>query len=795
MAGNYKLQANGIIDILKKTLEFYKENYQHYLKIAFILIIPSVILFILPIKQFSIISLLINFILVVVFSFVAGILTKAICFNILGKQFAYKELFIWKKQNSNYSLLLASSVISFLVVGSEILFELVLKIEILKFMFLIPLVVLFLWFVIRLIFFVQCIVVEKCNVADSFKRSRKLTRQDWWKVFILSTLFMLPLGILLVFTHVIGFGIININVVILLLSIIGLVLLTPLSIIGITFLYFDLRTRKENYSIKVLKKELKKVNVQPKKLVLGENYIRKRNALFIVIGANIFLIVLKFLLADISGSVAIAASAWMSVENIFLTGAVLVSILISIRSDAVTKKLGIIENILAIIISIAVLIIEGNMFVKMFVGEGMKKMTGQGMAMNNLMNIPFVTIAAIFGAGICYFMSQYKIYIGKSCKSTSIEAAGRHCRLHIFMELAVIIGLFGAWIGLPKLNLLAAAFVLAYVIYTGFNILWKGFKGLTSGYPMEHACHVERNYKLIGIFTTLMLVLYFSTGIYIIKWNENGVLKRFGVEINEKVLPGLHYRLPWPIETVETVLMDEIQEFEVGPILLVAGDENIVKLNIGVHYNVKNASDYIFNTKEPIKLLKTNAETVARDIIGSRIIIGEDENRNYLLTNGKSEVEEQVISSLQDLMDKDTTGINIVDVQILALDVPDEVAESFRDIASAMTEKETYILEAEEYRNQIVTEAWGTAEAMINFSRGYKIGKINNAYGEASAYLMKLAEYVKNREITDIRLYLETMEKILPGVRKIFLDESVNKDIIDLLFIDENINSRVIGID
>ncbi len=366
--------------------------------------------------------------------------------------------------------------------------------------------------------------------------------------------------------------------------------------------------------------------------------------------------------------------------------------------------------------------------------------------------------------------------------------------MHVFMELAVIIGLIGAWIGLEKLNLLAAAFVLAYVIYTGFTILWRGYRGLTAGYPMEHACHIERNYKLIGSFIAAMLFLYMATGVYTVKWNEIGVVQQFGRE-TESVQPGIHYHLPWPIESVEKVKMDEVRELKTDPILLVAGDENIVKVRIGVHYGVTEASDYIFNVQEPDTLVLFNIETAIRHIVGRMRIIGEEENQLYLLSNGKAEVEETATQLLQQLLDKDRSGIKILNVQILALDPPDEVAEAFRDIASAMEEKQTYIHEAEDYRNQIVTEAGGKAAAMVSLAEGYRIRKINNAEGEAEAYLKKLSEYQNARRITDIRLYLETMEKILPGIKKVFVDQNIRKETTDLWLLNDKVKGKVVGLE
>ncbi|KKK95438.1 hypothetical protein LCGC14_2672810 [marine sediment metagenome] len=113
--------------------------------------------------------------------------------------------------------------------------------------------------------------------------------------------------------------------------------------------------------------------------------------------------------------------------------------------------------------------------------------------------------------------------------------------------------------------------------------------------------------------------------------------------------------------------------------------------------------------------------------------------------------------------------------------------------ASAMEEKQTYIFEAEEYSNQIITESWGKALAMVHLAEGYRAKKINNAEGEAAAYLKTLSEYQKAREITDIRLYLETMEKILPGVKKVFVYKNINKQTTDLWLLDDNVKGNVVG--
>ena len=792
----YELKRMGVLDILRATIKRYREDSAFFFKVITIFFAPIMFLSGLHLLQMKLLSLLANFLILTTLALAVEALVITICSYYLKEQLDIDELLKRIKRKGVFSTLAAGLLVSLPVVGFELAAFALLKTGAIGMIFLVSIAPLLLWILINWSLFVQVIIIERKSPFDSLRRSTELIRQNWWRVFCV----LMPFALVTVVPVWVAGGIAGwttgISAIALALSVLTIAFTVPACAIGTTLLYFDLRIKKEGFDKKALVQDFQTDPERVAKIVADENYIRKRNALYIILGANLFLIVLKFILAKVSGNVAIAASVWMSVENFFLTSFVLLGVVLSVRDERISKKFSLIENVIAIVISIAILFIAGNMFVKMFIqmAHSAERMSGHSMSMGGgLKYIPAVTIAAIFGAGICYFMSQYKIYIGKNCKSASIEAAGRHCRLHVYMELAVIIGLIGAWIGLPKLNLLAAAFVLAYVIYTGFTILWRGYRGLTAGYPLEHSCHIERNYRLIGGFTVVIVALYSATGIYTVGWNEIGVVKRFGREIEGSIQPGLHYQLPWPIETVQKVKMDEVREFKSDRILLLAGDENIVNIQVGVHYSVNDASDNIFNTQEPHRLLKYNTQKAVRDIVGARKIIGESDNFRYLLTDGKSEVEEVATRSLQALMDKDRSGIKVLSLQILNLEPPEEVAEAFRDIASAMEEKETYIHEAEEYRNQIVTEAEGNAAAMVILAKGYKAAKINRATGEAEAYRKKLLEYQKARKITDLRLYLETMEKILPGVKKVFVDSNIRTETTDLWLISDKVNGKVIG--
>ncbi|MFQ6067183.1 MAG: FtsH protease activity modulator HflK [bacterium] len=518
-----------------------------------------------------------------------------------------------------------------------------------------------------------------------------------------------------------------------------------------------------------------------------EDLFRKRNALIIVMMINVALIILIFSLAAVSGSMALIAAGWMSVENLFLTFGVFLGVVMSGKKEGFSKRIALMENLLALLISTFIFYIAIRMFVKVLSGPS---------AM--ISHIP-ATVAGVFaGASMCYFMARYKIYIGKSCSSPSIEAAGYHCRTHVFMWLAVAVGLIGYMVGLTTLNRLAVVLVLTIVISTGWMIFSRSYKSLTSGLPTEHICHLERSYKQIVGLGAVVLLLYFASGFYIVSWDQQGVIRRFGAWVGKKgaaqallyhrVRPGLGYHLPWPIESIEKVKVDEVKRLETEILLLLTGDENLVRVNVGTHYQIKDAASYIFNITQIKELIKYNLETAIRKIVGLKGV-------DYLLTVGKIEIEGEVKQWLQSLLDRDRSGVQVLSVQVLLLDPPEEVADAFRDVASAKEDMVAYINEAEAYRNQVVPEAIGKATAMIRRAEGYRIEKVNNARGESKRYLHQLKEYSKAREITDLRLYIETMERILPGVEKVVVAPEIEQETTDLWLFDKNLKGKIVGLE
>ena len=193
--------------------------------------------------------------------------------------------------------------------------------------------------------------------------------------------------------------------------------------------------------------------------------------------------------------------------------------------------------------------------------------------------------------------------------------------------------------------------------------------------------------------------------------------------------------------------------------LMLTGDQNIVDINLVVQYRISDSVAYLFNVRKPHKLVRNSAETVIRGIVGSRKI-------DEALTTGKAEIQVQAKDRIQRLLEKYRSGIQIVTVQLQDVHPPQQVAAAFKDVVSAREDKERMINEAQGYRNAIIPEARGKAAQIVRASEAYREQKIKEAEGDVDRFSSQLAEYKKAPSITRKRIYIETMEEVLPSVQK-----------------------------
>ena len=293
----------------------------------------------------------------------------------------------------------------------------------------------------------------------------------------------------------------------------------------------------------------------------------------------------------------------------------------------------------------------------------------------------------------------------------------------------------------------------------------------------------------MGVFPTIVIavVIWLLLGLYSVGPDEVGVVQRFG-EYNRVVGSGLNYHFPYPIETVKTPKVTEVKRIEIGfrtigknqyrtieqESLMLTGDENIVDAELIVQYKIKEPIDYLFNFIGPELTLREASEASLRTVIGRH-------NIDEALTSGKLMIQEETKELLQITLDKYETGVIVVAVQLQDVSPPKQVIDAFKDVASAKEDKNRMINEAEGYRNDIIPKARGEAQAMIREAEGFRESRIKRAEGDVAKFKAIVKEYVKAKDVTKERLYLEAMEEILPGIDKYIVPNGEDGNLLNLL--------------
>jgi modulator of FtsH protease HflK len=278
----------------------------------------------------------------------------------------------------------------------------------------------------------------------------------------------------------------------------------------------------------------------------------------------------------------------------------------------------------------------------------------------------------------------------------------------------------------------------------------------------------------------VILLLWSATGIYRVGPDELGVVMRFGA-YHETTVPGLHYHLPSPIESVETPKVTLVNRTEIGvageslrgsarqelpeEALMLTGDENIVDINVTVLWVIKNAQDYLFKIRNPGQAVKSAGEAAIREIVGRTPIAS-------VLAEGRGKVETDTQALLQSILDSYDAGVQITQVQLQKADPPREVIDSFRDVQRALTDRDRAKNEAEAYHNDVVPRARGEAEKIVQAAGAYQQQVVAGAQGDAQRFVSVLNAYRVSKDVTAERLYLETMEQVLKKVNKVLIDKT-----------------------
>jgi membrane protease subunit HflK len=291
----------------------------------------------------------------------------------------------------------------------------------------------------------------------------------------------------------------------------------------------------------------------------------------------------------------------------------------------------------------------------------------------------------------------------------------------------------------------------------------------------------------------LAAVVAFLAFTFRVNPDELGVVMRFG-KVERQEPPGLHFRLPYPIEEVRLPKVTRQNIIEIGmrtspgtrtgvrdvpeESLMLTGDENIVDVDFVVYWRIKDAQKYLFNIQNPDTTVKEVAESVMREIVGQS-------NIAPILTEARQKTEQAAQKLMQDVLDAYGSGIRIDQVQLQKVDPPSQVIDAFRDVQAARADNERLQNEAFAYAKRIVPEARGEAERILQAAKGYQQQAVAEAVGQTSRFLKVYEEYKKSPDVTRKRLYLETMERVLGGADKIIIDGKAAQGIVPFLPLDQ----------
>ena len=297
-----------------------------------------------------------------------------------------------------------------------------------------------------------------------------------------------------------------------------------------------------------------------------------------------------------------------------------------------------------------------------------------------------------------------------------------------------------------------------------------------SGMPLKTE---EMPWHIIPWVVGGIVLIWLATGLYIVEPGEVGIIQRFG-RITETREQGLHYHLPLPIETVTCPNIKEISRLEIGfrtvdpgppakfrevPLeaRMLARDENLIDINFTVQYQIRDPRLYLFHIRDQEKAIHDAAESTLCEIVGKNKI-------DDVLTVKKYQIQQEAQDTLQKILDLYQSGLRVVTVDLQNVHPPADVAEAFKSVVSARDDKNRLISEAHEYSNEELSKARMEATRMINEAEACRDEIVRRAEGDAARFLQNYAQYKGAEEVTRKRLYLETLEQILPKAQKYIVE-------------------------
>ena len=539
---------------------------------------------------------------------------------------------------------------------------------------------------------------------------------------------------------------------------------------------------------------------------------------------NIGLITFKFYLSRISGSASLNADAWHSISDLCVSAFVLAGLRVSSGGGkrAIINWRGF-EDMVALGVG-GFIVYTG---IRIF-GESV------GQAARELTNIGFAITGALVCVLVSYLLATMKINIGRLHHSPSLVADGYHSRMDMYSTVAVAAGLFGVMIGV-QIDRVAAGFVAIIIVLTGIEIIVSSIRAIAGGANISNyfvslvfergrregvggrlaggTLHVidwlRSGSRYAYVIPAIIVGIWALSGFYTLQYGEESLVFRFGRLARHEISAGLHYRVPTPIEKVTKVPTGSILRVELGfrsrgrgtasarayqwesrhlagsyekrldESLIFTGDENIIDMNTVVQYRMREPIKFMLEVEDANSVVYAGAEASLRTVVSGKAI--ED-----LLTTNRYQVEREFLAMLQELLDETAPGIEVIAVKLQDVHPPYEVVSAFREVASAREDKSRMINQALAYRDSLIPEVRGLGAKLVAEAHAETTEAIYHARGEAQRFESVVAEYAKAKEVTELRIYLETMERVLPGLGKFIVEPDAAAEPLDIRFFDES---------
>lgn len=301
--------------------------------------------------------------------------------------------------------------------------------------------------------------------------------------------------------------------------------------------------------------------------------------------------------------------------------------------------------------------------------------------------------------------------------------------------------------------------------------------------------------KLIGLGVLIIVALWLASGFYTVNPSENAVIQRFGAHHRTQVTQGLGYHLPAPIETMTKINVTEVRKMTIGfsefgsrsgtskrdipeESQMLTSDENIVDLDLVIQWKISSAEEYLFNIQDQVSTIKKVAESAIREVVGQTKMFP-------IITNARDQVAERVKQIMVENLNEYKSGVNIQQVLIQQAEVHPDVQSAFQDVQSANQDAERLKNEAQKYKEDILPRARGDAQRLLQEAKAYEQSQVAKATGDADRFEAVYRAYVKGKDVTKERIYLETMESVFSNAKTVIIDQKGGSGVVPYLPLNE----------